>query len=223
VATKSTARTQRRADRSPSGGGRPIVLYAGLAVVVLLGIVAIVVSRGGGTDLEAEGILQSRDVEVAGDPLVRFDAAVVPDPAVGEPAPELAGASFDGSEVAIADDGRPKAILFVAHWCPHCQREVPIVQGWVDEGNAPDNVDIYAVSTGVDRSSPNYPPSAWLEGEGWSNPVLADDGSAAEAFGLTSYPYWVFVDATGTVAHRQAGALTEDQIDAAIRLLAGEG
>jgi cytochrome c biogenesis protein CcmG, thiol:disulfide interchange protein DsbE len=223
VATKSTARTQRRAGKSATANKPPVLLYAALAVVVLLGIVAVIASRGTGPDLEAEGILQARDVEVAGEALSRYDAAVQPDPAVGAPAPELAGASFDGAEVAIGDDGRPKALLFIAHWCPHCQREVPIVQDLVDGGDTPAGVDLYAVSTGVDRASPNYPPSAWLEREGWSSPVLADDGSAAEAFGLTSYPYWVFVDADGRVAHRQSGALTEEQIDGALRLLAGEG
>ena len=44
------------------------------------------------------------------------------DPAIGEIAPDVTGTSFDGSPVTITADGTPRAIMFVAHWCPHCRR-----------------------------------------------------------------------------------------------------
>ena len=63
--------------------------------------------------------------------------------------------------------------------------------------------------------------SAWLKGEKWPFPVMADSptGTGAEAYGLTSYPYFVLVNADGTVAGRGSGELPEDQIKANIEAL----
>jgi thiol-disulfide isomerase/thioredoxin len=114
-----------------------------------------------------------------------------------------------------APDGRFTMVLFVAHWCPHCQREVPLVQQWVDQGGLPEGVDLVSVSTAIDPSRPNYPPDAWLAREGWTAPVLVDaDNSAAEAAGLTAYPFFVAVRADGTVVQRTSCELTTDQLDA---------
>jgi cytochrome c biogenesis protein CcmG, thiol:disulfide interchange protein DsbE len=103
----------------------------------------------------------------------------------------------------------------VAHWCPHCQAEVPLVQEWIASGKAPKGVDFYSVSTGVSADKPNYPPSKWLAKAGWEPPVLADDEaqSAAQSWGLTGFPYFVMVDKDGKVWQRGSGEIPIDQID----------
>ncbi len=128
------------------------------------------------------------------------------DAAVGLPAPTVVGASFDGRPVTIGGSGRPQIVMFVAHWCPHCQAEVPLVQAWIDQGGLPDGVDIVTVSTSVNPDAPNYPPDEWLAREGWTPPVMVDPtGSVSTAFGLQAFPYFVFVDADGDVAGRLTG------------------
>ena len=87
----------------------------------------------------------------------------------------------DGRWRCIEADGSPKAIYFIAHWCPHCQAEVPLVQGLIDDGRKPDALDIYAVSTAVDRGRGNYPPVDWLEEEGFT-PIVVRDDDASSAF-----------------------------------------
>lgn len=88
-------------------------------------VLALVAGRGGPGG-EDEGLAQVRPVEVSGEPLPPLaDGAV--DPAIGRPVPEARGATFDGTVVVIVRDGQPKLIAFLAHWCPHCQREVPVV------------------------------------------------------------------------------------------------
>ena len=62
------------------------------------------------------------------------------------------------------------AIWFVAHWCPHCQAEVPRIVALAEQGRLPEGVDVAAVSTAVDATAPNYPPSAWLDRVGWPFP-----------------------------------------------------
>jgi thiol-disulfide isomerase/thioredoxin len=144
------------------------------------------------------------------------------DPAVGLPAPEIAGQDFAGKPVRIAHDGRPKAIVFLAHWCPHCQAEVPLIEAWVKAGGVPSGADLISVATSIDPTRPNYPPDAWFQREGWTVPVIADPtNSVAEAYGLPVFPYWVFVGADGNVRARTAGELPVADLEAAIRSLLG--
>ena len=162
-------------------------------------------------------------VEVSGDALPQFESTEG-DEAVGLAFPTLAGTGLDGEPMTIGGSGRPTLVMYVAHWCPHCQREVPVVQDWVDAGNLPEGVDLVTVSTSIDPSRPNYPPSAWLADEGWTAPTLVDpDGSAAVAGGLTGYPYFVVVDADGNVVARTTGELTVDQLDQLVGAGAGLG
>jgi len=132
----------------------------------------------------------------------------------------------NGSEVTIGPDsgGKPQVIVFVAHWCPHCQAEVPRLVQLADDGVF-DGVQVSAVATATNEQADNYPPSAWLKNEKWPFPVLADDakGTAAQAYGLSAFPYFVMVHADGTVAGRGTGELPEDQLQANIKALkAGE-
>ena len=139
------------------------------------------------------------------------------DPAVGQPMPELSGVStLDGSPITIAADGKPKLIFVVAHWCPHCQKEVPLIQEWIDDGQVPDGIDLYAVSTAVRPENGNYPPATWLTKEHWSVPTIADssDNAAMEALGVSGFPFIVAVDADGKVVARVSGEQPVEALDA---------
>lgn len=189
----------------PRRSGRTGVVVLGVVgVVFALGAIALL--AGGDDDGGSNGFdFAAAAVTVSGEPLAPLEGGT--DPAVGVQAPGLSGTSFEGAAITIRNDGQPKAIVFLAHWCPHCQREVPAVQAWLDEEGPPEGVALYSVATANDPGQPNYPPQDWLDREGWSVPVLVDDpeGSAAQAYGLTEFPYWVFVDADGAVVARVSG------------------
>jgi cytochrome c biogenesis protein CcmG/thiol:disulfide interchange protein DsbE len=193
---------------------QPPWLWIGVAgLVLVLAVAAIVSSAGSGDKKEsAAGVEEIRPVTVTGDALSKFSPDG-PDPAVGKTIPEVKGQSFDGSPVEIRNDGRAKLILFVAHWCPHCQREIPLLADYLKSNALPSGVDLYTVSTKVSPQSPNYPPSAWLEKEGWTAKTLADsnDEDTATAFGLPGYPYFVAVDGSGKVVARTSGEITTAQ------------
>jgi cytochrome c biogenesis protein CcmG/thiol:disulfide interchange protein DsbE len=127
---------------------------------------------------------------------------------------------FDGKPVTIAPDGKPQMIVFVAHWCPHCQNEVPRLVELAKQGVFK-GVDVTAVATGTNDTYPNYPPSAWLKRVGWPFPVMADSasGSAANAYGLSAYPYFVLVDANGKIAARSTGEVAPADISANVEAL----
>ena len=112
--------------------------------------------------------------------------------------------------------------MFIAHWCPHCQAEVPLVQQYLAEGKAPKGVDFYAVSTSVDDSKPNYPPSSWLAKVGWQPKTMLDDANstAATSYALPGFPYFVLVGADGKVVQRGSGELPIDDFAKAVDQLA---
>jgi thiol-disulfide isomerase/thioredoxin len=145
------------------------------------------------------------------------------DAAVGLAAPEVDGTDFMGKAVAIKADGRPKVVLFIAHWCPHCQAEVPLIQTWVSAGGVPQGVDLVSIATGIDPTRPNYPPEAWLAREGWTTPVIVDPtNSVAAAYGLPAYPFWVFIGPDGKIVARAVGEISIPDLETEIgRLTAG--
>jgi thiol-disulfide isomerase/thioredoxin len=168
----------------------------------------------------------SKKVVVAGTALKASDAIGTPkDPAIGTPAPTLTGKGFDGKTVTIGGPGAPRAVLFVAHWCPHCQAEVPRIVKLAKQDKLA-GVEFDTVTTGTSSEYPNYPPSKWLKREKWPfKNVLNDDAKqrAMRAYGGTSYPYFVLLDAAGNVAARASGELAPQAItDAVTRLAAGQ-
>ena len=125
-------------------------------------------------------------------------------------APRLESVDFAGKPVTAGGaTGSPYALVFLAHWCPHCQAEVPRLVAWLADHQVPDGVDLVAVSTAIDPARPNFPPSEWLDREGWAQPTLIDDAAytAYRALGQLTFPGFVFVTADGRVSLRTTGEL----------------
>ena len=206
----------------------PLVVAAVIVVVAVAGILAVVLTRDSDDD-ETSGTTTppttSADggeivygtVEVVGTPLPEF--AGDPDPAVGAVAPALVGETYGGApmEITPGEDG-PMMIVFLAHWCPHCNEEVPVLLEWRDSGAIPDDLQIVGVSTAVSEERPNFPPAQWLADKGWEWPTMADDAesTALAAYGGAGFPYFVVVGEDGTVKARNAGVLPEEELDALV-------
>lgn len=160
-------------------------------------------------------------VEVIGDalpPLTTDDFTA--DPAVGSSAPVLVGVGFDGVPVRIdaATDG-PTMVVFLAHWCPHCNAEIPVINELRDDGRVPEGVNIVAVSTAVSPGQPNFPPSEWLDDKDWTYPAMADGVDmenevfiASTAFGVSGFPFITLIDANGVVVARWSGERPASEI-----------
>jgi cytochrome c biogenesis protein CcmG, thiol:disulfide interchange protein DsbE len=215
VPRPSTARRKQQ-----RGVSRRVVLSLLGGALAVVAIVAIAISATGGS---ADAGAQTRPVDVTGAALPAYTGSG-DDPAGGAVAPELDGATFDGTPVAITNDGRAKVVMFIAHWCPHCRAEVPRITDWLADSGMPADVDLYAVATGTNADAPNYPPSKWLSDADWPVTTMADDSdsTAAAAFGLQSYPYFVVIDSTGHVVARQSGELTQDQFTALLQAAVSE-
>lgn len=194
------------------------VFWIAVTVLVVGAIVAFMVTAPDDNDEAAERAGADAptyaDVEVTGEELPTFTGNDGRDAAVGKPLPTLSGTLLDASPGTFAASDGAQAIIVVAHWCPHCQAEIPRIQEWAaKDGNLPDGVQIRTVSTAVSDDRPNFPPATWLAREDWEFPVLADDeaGTAADALGLEGFPFMVFVNADGTVASRSNGEMPIDE------------
>jgi len=158
-------------------------------------------------------LMETADATITGESLPRFGDS--PDPAVGLVAPTVAGVSFDGSPLVIEPSDNFTVIMFLAHWCPHCQDEVDELGPYFADTPLPENVDVLLVSTGVDETRPNYPPSEWLIEAAWPTPVMIDtaDGAISSAFGLNAFPFWTILDPDGVVLARTAGSLPLETVE----------
>ena len=158
-------------------------------------------------------------MQVIGEPLPPLETEVVADDvAVGRAAPVLIGENFAGETVRV-DPAAPTMVVFLAHWCPHCNAEVPRLNELRDADRFPADLDIVAVSTAPDPGRPNFPPSDWITDVDWTYPVIADGVDmarqrfiAADAYGVSGFPFVVLLNADGTVAARWSGEHETDEI-----------
>lgn len=87
---------------------------------------------------------------------------------------------------------------------------------WLATNGMPPDVNLYTVATSSTDQRPNFPPSDWLNKEGWPVPTIADDNNsrAATFYSIGGFPYFVVLDANGNVVQRASGELTTDQFQA---------
>jgi thiol-disulfide isomerase/thioredoxin len=210
-------------SKSSSGNGKFIV---GAIIAIIIGGAAIVAisSSGSESNTSSGNISEFSDITVTGDALPGFDSAST-DASIGMTAPIVSGKGFTGTEITTDGAGTPTLLVFLAHWCQFCQREVPLLVEWEKDGKTPTGVDVIAVATGTDPANPNFPPSEWLAREEFPAlwPVIADsaDKKAANAFGLSGYPFFVLVDAQGKVFTRLSGEIPMDELTAIINQMIG--
>jgi thiol-disulfide isomerase/thioredoxin len=166
---------------------------------------------------------QLRSVIVEGDrlpPLNDFHA----DPAVGRPIPTLIGEDYSGGSMSIGPDtGSPMLLVVLAHWCPHCNNEIPELNRIRDADLWPKDLVVVGISSAVSPDRPNFPPERWLEDKDWTYSVLADGIDedrqvfvAGDALGVTGYPFMVVVDGNGIVRGRWSGERGADSLVALV-------
>jgi cytochrome c biogenesis protein CcmG, thiol:disulfide interchange protein DsbE len=142
------------------------------------------------------------------------------DTALGRAMPEITGTDYAGNTLAITADGQPKLIVAVAHWCPYCNQEVPILNDWYAAG-IPEGLEVFALSVYADSGRANFPPGTWVEDVAFALPLIADDEARTlvQTLGIPAVPFWVAVLPDGRVALRATGQLDADAIDQIVAAL----
>lgn len=218
MSNKQNLKARASSHSAPKPIRRPLRLWESPAfwLAALIGValvVALVVSLGGSEANSTSTTSEAAFAEIIGPAL---PALSQPDTAVGLTTPDISAQTFDGNRLRVsADDGTARLYGFFAHWCPHCQAELPRTAAWLETNDLPAGVEVVAVSTAVESTAGNFPPSAWFAREQWPAVVMVDDeaGSLATGFGLTGFPYWVASDSNGKVVARVSGELSVEQFE----------
>ena len=190
-----------------------VVLVLGLAIAI-------------GVTLSSEPVaagLPEGEIIISGEPLPEFAGQNDLDIVAGLPAPTFSAPNENSEIISLEKNGNAKALLFLAHWCGYCQKELPIVQNLINTVGVPNGVEVIAVATAIDRGRENYPPQKWLADEGWSELQLYDlEREIGAAYGLNAFPYWVFLDKDLNVVARRTGNLPADMVGALLIQLANQ-
>ena len=215
--SRSTAAQKRRTTTAGGGIPRWVIAVAVGGVVVAAAVISVALATAPPPVSEPSTV----PVVVTGTSLPAFPDGGT-DPALGMTLPTLRGLSLDGSSMTIGADGRAKAIIILAHWCPHCQAEVPRIVTWLAGNPIPDGVDVVGLTTAISAVRLNYPPSEWLAREGWQQPTMVDDANSTGyvALGGPAFPGWVFVSADGRVQLRTTGELDPAEFGAMLDQIA---
>jgi len=187
---------------------KSVWLIGSIAAAIAIAAIVAVATQSSSDDV-VTGVEEFNSVEVVGDPLPEYSDSAS-DTAIGMTAPILTGKGFTGNTI-VTGPGAPTLLVFLAHWCQYCQREVPLLVQWNRDGLVPSGLDVIAIATSTDPASPNFPPSEWLAREEFPPlwPVMTDSGekTAANAMGVSGFPFFVLLDSRGKVALRISGEI----------------
>lgn len=189
---------------STSTGARPRRAAPRLPVAVLAAVLALT-GCAGGTEIEAGG---EDDRFISGD-----GSATVFEADERDPAPEVAGTTFDGDELSLSDYRGEILVLNVwASWCGPCRSEQPVLDE-VHEEYAELGVDFLGVNIKDNQTAAE----AYTTEKGVTYPSLYDQpGEIPQAFRDTvpprAIPSTLVIDPNGTIAARVIGPTTYGQL-----------
>jgi len=213
-------------------GNLKVILYIVLVVVGIAGAVSLGTAGGSSKPATSSGVTvpggvaaaEFQNVSVTGKQLAQAPESGE-DPAIGTAAPTLTGYDLAGRPVTIdpGSDGKATMVVFLAHWCPHCNYEVPVLNEWKAKGLMPPNLRVVGVTTASREDQANWPPSKWLVAKKWTFDQFADSEKqeASAAYGVGGYPFLVFIDAAGNVTSRGSGEIPIEDITTAANAAAG--
>ena len=217
------AQNERKKKKASSGDSMRTILYVVLVVVGIAGAVALGTS-GGSSDTTTDTVVtvpggvqpaEYQKVSSTGGMLAPLPESGA-DTETGKSVAVLKGYDLQGRPVTIdpAGEGKATMVVFLAHWCPHCNREIPVLNKWRESGEVPTGLRVIGITTGSKADQANWPPSKWMTAMKWPFEVMADSEAqeAAAAYGVAGYPFIAFVGANGKITARTSGEIPVEQL-----------
>jgi cytochrome c biogenesis protein CcmG/thiol:disulfide interchange protein DsbE len=138
---------------------------------------------------------------------------------VGEPAPPLVVPQVGGGMIDLAAlRGKPVWVNFMATWCPPCQDEFPLMNGFAAR-YADDNLVVVAIDVEEEEGQV----AAFAQSLGATFPLGLDlDGRVAEAWDAVALPVHFWVDADGIVRDGSLGGIGPDIMAAGLQTIMPE-
>ena len=135
---------------------------------------------------------------------------------VGEPAPALKVPQVGGGEIDLAGlKGKPVWINFMATWCPSCQDEFPLMNGY-----AARYASAGLVIIAVDVREEEGAVAAFADQLGATFPLGLDvDGAVAATWDAIALPVHFWIDAEGIVRDGALGGIGPDVMAAGLKTI----
>lgn len=133
---------------------------------------------------------------------------------VGAEAPEASLRVIDSERRVTLEEFEGRVVLldFWATWCPPCREQMPVVQKLDDDESLADSLEVLSVNTDEQADDPEQKATRFLKKHDYTFTTLLDDGSVADAFGVTQLPTLIVVDPKGHIAYRETGVHTESEL-----------
>lgn len=126
---------------------------------------------------------------------VTFAADTGPGQLIGKAAPDFTLKDLSGKAAPFSQfKGKPVVIEFWATWCPYCCDVLPGVEKLYKE-YAPRGLEVIAIS--IDTKQETVAP--FLKKNGYTMPVLMDDGKTLKLYNTRIIPTVFLIDRTGVV------------------------
>ena len=154
-------------------------------------------------------------------------AALNPIARPGELAPDFSLQGLDGETYTLSQfrGEQPVLIEFLAVWCPHCQTQTKVNQKIIEK-NTPRGVAFLSINASEygrgytigSRAPVTTGDLEWFRDKfDVTEPLLFDDGTVGQKFGLNGFPMFVLINREGAVVWQQSGEVTEallqEQVD----------
>lgn len=126
---------------------------------------------------------------------------------VGQPAPPLVVAQVGGGLIDLATlNGKPVWVNFMATWCPPCQDEFPLMDGFAAR-YASSGLVVLAVDVREDEGTV----AGFAQRLNATFPLGLDaDGDVSDRWGAVALPVHFWIDADGIVRDGAAGGIGAD-------------
>lgn len=133
---------------------------------------------------------------------------------VGEPAPPLVVPQVGGGTIDLAAlRGKPVWVNFMATWCPPCQDEFPLMNGFAAR-YAKDGLVVLAIDVREEEGVV----ASFAQRLGAIFPLGLDlDGRAAQTWGAIALPVHFWIDADGIVRDGSLGGIGPDIMASGLR------
>ena len=137
------------------------------------------------------------------------------------PAPNCTVFDAQGNEVKFSDfAGKPVVLNFWASWCPPCKSEMPHFNKIYAE--VKDDVVFMMVDLVDGQRETQASGQAYIDEMGYEFPIYFDnEQDAGNAYGITSIPTTLFIDASGNIQAGYQGAIDEETLVAGINKIKG--
>lgn len=132
-------------------------------------------------------------------------------------APDFTVTDGGGNRVSTADlSGRPVILNFWATWCPPCRSELPAFDKLYRQYGNEVSFMMIDLTDGYRETVEGV--KKFMSENGYTFPVYYDtEGSAAEAYNVSSIPFTVAVGRNGNIVGTHLGAMSEAALEKLIK------